>query len=97
LTARTTRDDIDRTSIASYTDLRNCCGAVAFFNFSNIDANRCGVFFFDARTCCGVADGSASRLLALLRQHFLKREAVFLNVLVYSRGSAFRFPSARDD
>jgi hypothetical protein len=33
----------------------------------------------------------------LLRQHFLKRDAVFLSVLVYSGCSAFRFPSARSD
>jgi hypothetical protein len=31
------------------------------------------------------------------RQHFLKREAVFFDVLVYSGCSAFRFPSARSD
>jgi hypothetical protein len=31
------------------------------------------------------------------RQHFLKRDAVFSNVLVYSGCSAYRFPNARSD
>jgi hypothetical protein len=33
----------------------------------------------------------------LVRQHFLKRDAVFSNVLVYSGCSAYRFPNARSD
>jgi hypothetical protein len=41
------------------------------------------------RTCCRVADRCASRALALPRKYFLKREAVFFNVLVYSGCSAF--------
>jgi hypothetical protein len=44
-----------------------------------------------------VADWRALRVLASLRQHFLKLDAVFSNVLVYSGCSAFRFPSARSD
>ena len=39
----------------------------------------------------------ASRALASLRQHFLKLDAVFSYVLVYSGCSAFRFPSARSN
>jgi hypothetical protein len=31
------------------------------------------------------------------RQHFLKRDAVFSDVLVYSGCSAYRFPNARSD
>jgi hypothetical protein len=45
----------------------------------------------------GVADQCASRALTSARQHFLKRDAVFLSVLVYSGCSASRFPSARSD
>ena len=45
----------------------------------------------------GVVDRRASRALTLLRQHFLKQDAVFSTVLVYSGCSAFRFPSARSD
>jgi hypothetical protein len=43
------------------------------------------------------ADERALRVLAQTRQHFLKQDAVFFNVLVYSGCSAFRFPSARSD
>ena len=49
------------------------------------------------RTLCGVVDRRALRALTSRRQHFLKRDAVFFNVLVYSGCSAFRFPSARSD
>ena len=49
------------------------------------------------RALDGVVDGRASRALTSPRQHFLKRDAVFLSVLVYSGCSAFRFPSARSD
>jgi hypothetical protein len=44
-----------------------------------------------------VPDQCASRALTSSRQHFLKRDAVFLSVLVYSGCSASRFPSARSD
>jgi hypothetical protein len=44
-----------------------------------------------------VPDQRASRALTSARQHFLKRDAVFLSVLVYSGCSASRFPSARSD
>jgi hypothetical protein len=46
---------------------------------------------------CGVAEPRASRVGASVRQHFLKRDAVFFDVLVYSGCSASRFPSARSD
>jgi hypothetical protein len=46
--------------------------------------------------CCA-ADERVLRVLAAARQHFLKQDAVFFNVLVYSGCSAFRFPSARSD
>jgi hypothetical protein len=44
-----------------------------------------------------IAIKRAARALTSARQHFLKREAVFFNVLVYSGCSAFRFPNARSD
>jgi hypothetical protein len=44
-----------------------------------------------------VVDRYASGALAPSRQHFLKQDTVFSNVLVYSGCSAFRFPSARSD
>jgi hypothetical protein len=49
------------------------------------------------RTHCGGVDERALRAFIHARQHFLKRDAVFLSVLVYSGCSAFRFPSARSD
>jgi hypothetical protein len=48
-------------------------------------------------TFSGLADERARRTAASSRQHFLKRDAVFFNVLVYSGCRAFRFPSARSD
>ena len=50
-----------------------------------------------ARMHYGVADECAQQVRAWARQHFLKQDAVFFNVLVYSGCSAFRFPSARSD
>jgi hypothetical protein len=50
-----------------------------------------------ARMVHRVPDQRASRALTSARQHFLKRDAVFLSVLVYSGCSASRFPSARSD
>jgi hypothetical protein len=50
-----------------------------------------------ARIRCGVAEARTARVTTLPRQHFLKRDAVFLSVLVYSGCSASRFPSARSD
>ena len=50
-----------------------------------------------ARMVDRVAGECASRALASARQHFLKRDAVFLSVLVYSGCSASRFPSARSN
>ena len=49
------------------------------------------------RRPCRVVASRALRALTSRRQHFLKRDAVFSNVLVYSGCSAFRFPSARSD
>jgi hypothetical protein len=50
-----------------------------------------------ARLVCHLVGERASRALTSVRQHFLKQDAVFLDVLVYSGCSAFRFPSARSD
>jgi hypothetical protein len=46
---------------------------------------------------CPVTYPCATRPLASVRQHFLKLDAVFSSVLVYSGWSASRFPSARSD
>src|ERR1051326_7141292 len=44
-----------------------------------------------------LADARPLRALTLSRQHFLKPDAVFFDVLVYSGCSAFRFPNARSE
>jgi hypothetical protein len=61
---------------------------------------RCGfarIIRIGASMVCRVVDERAWSAPALARQHFLKRDTVFFNVLVYSGCSAFRFPSARSD
>ena len=50
-----------------------------------------------ARIRIAVVDECAQQVRGWARQHFLKQDAVFFNVLVYSRCRAFRFPSARSD
>ena len=50
-----------------------------------------------ARMRIAVGDECAQQVRGEARQHFLKQDAVFFNVLVYSGCSAFRFPSARSD
>jgi hypothetical protein len=61
------------------------------------DAGPARVFRFASRTRCRAFDDATARALTSLRQHFLKLEAVFFDVLVYSGCSASRFPSARSD
>jgi hypothetical protein len=67
----------------------------AMLTFADVDP-AC-VFRYACRTHRRVVDDSASRALTSVRQYFLKLEAVFFDVLVYSGCSASRFPSARSD
>ena len=78
-------------------DSENTCGTVVSRNIDNRVRGFSRALRIELRMHCRVVDQRASRALAMLRQHFLKREAVFLSVLVYSGCSAFRFPSARSD
>jgi hypothetical protein len=91
------RYETDRASIIQFVNQKSTAKKAIFARFTNADARRGGNFFIEARACCELADVGASRALTFARQHFLKREAVFLNVLVYSECSAFRFPSARSE
>jgi hypothetical protein len=50
-----------------------------------------------ARMHCCVAGERALRVVIHARQHFLKQDSVFFDVLVYSGCSASRFPSARSN
>ncbi len=67
----------------------------AILTFADVDPAR--VFRFASRTRRHVADRRAPRALAPVRQRFLKLDAAFFDVLVYSGCSASRFPSARSD
>jgi len=51
---------------------------------TNADADAARVFCIEASVRRRVVQQRALRALALLRQHFLKRDAVFLISLVYS-------------
>ena len=76
---------------------RNACGTGVSFN---LDKCRRRFFAHFSHRLASPRNVVAKRALhppALSRQHFLKRDAVFLSVLVYSGCSAFRFPSARSD
>ena len=76
---------------------RNACGTGIS---CNLDKCRRRFFAHFSHRLASRHDVVARRALhppALSRQHFLKRDAVFLSVLVYSGCSAFRFPSARSD
>jgi hypothetical protein len=64
---------------------------------TNADADAARVSCIDVHTHRGRVERCVARALAPPRQHFLKRDAVFLILLVYSGCSAFRFPSARSD
>jgi hypothetical protein len=55
------------------------------------------IFCVNMRSLRRRFDHRARRAHGEWRQHFLKREAVFFVVLVYSGCSASRFPSARSD
>jgi hypothetical protein len=91
------RYDTDRASIILFVNPKSTAIKAIHAIFANAAARRCGNFFITARARCEVTDVGASRALTFPRQHFLKWEAVFLNVLVYSGCSASRFPSARSD
>ena len=95
--ARVRRDDVARALRVENVNQENSCAAGVS---CNIDKCRCRSllhFLLRVRTRCGACDHRASRALTLRRQHFLKRDAVFFDVLVYSGCSASRFPSARSE
>ena len=66
----------------------------------SVDIIRCAslrVLRFAARRICRANCEQSSHASARSRKHFLKRDAVFFDALVYSGCSASRFPSARSD
>jgi hypothetical protein len=64
---------------------------------TNTDVGGPDVSRIAISTHCAVIAGHAARAVASLRQHFLKWDAVFFDLLVYSGCSASRFPSARSE
>ena len=90
-------DDVGRASIAECTSNENTCSTVASCELTIVGVAFSHVTCISARMHCCVADEPASRALAPVRQHFLKWDSVFFDVLVYSGCSAFRFPSARSN
>ena len=91
------RDDVSRASIAECTSNENTCGTVASCELTIVGVAFSHAACIAAQMSCCVADERASRGLAPLRQHFLKWDSVFFDLLVYSECSAFRFPSARSN
>jgi hypothetical protein len=64
---------------------------------TNADVGCSGVSRISISThCIDIEDGAVCALTSL-RQHFLKWDAVFFDVLVYSGWSVSRFPSARSE
>jgi hypothetical protein len=91
------RSDVEDLSIVE-SQLAETSVAQSFLGIST--PGGCGlsrVFCVAARRDRCVIDERAVIALALPRQHLLKRDAVFFDVLVYSGCSAFRFPGARSE
>ena len=90
-------DDVGRASVVECTSNENTCGTVASCELTIVGVAFLRATCIAVRMNCCVADERASRALAPVRQHFLKWDSVFFDVLVYSGCSAFRFPSARSN
>jgi hypothetical protein len=68
---------------------------LAFSTIAGVDlSGTCRIIMRDHRV---LGNRRALRARKLARQHFLKWEAVFFAVLVYSGCRASRFPNARSD
>jgi len=91
------RNNGDEMPIVDSVNHRNHCGTVTSCNILNCPLRF--VAQFSLRRADGLVCRRSPRVARShpSRQHFLKRDAVFFNVLVYSGCSAFRFPSARSD
>jgi hypothetical protein len=92
-----TCNDIDRVSIVGLQIAKTPAAQSlpAISTIANVAFSRAARIIM--RVNCCVAGERAPRTATLLHQHFLKRDAVFSSVLVYSGCSASRFPSARSD
>jgi hypothetical protein len=91
------RNDTREVLRALRTNTENLCGARAFCNIDICDVEFSRVIRIAPDARRRVVVERVLRAPTLPRQHFLKRDAVFSNVLVYSGCSAYRFPNARSD
>ena len=91
----TTAAEMLRSHHASNTQRPSAIGFAAIL--TNASAGNPRTIRIAASMHRGSAVRRAPRALSPARQHFLKPDTVFFDVLVYSGCSAFRFPSARSD
>ena len=89
--------DVGSVSIVECASNENTCGTAASCKLTIAGVAFSRATCVVARKHRGAADQPASRVRASACQHFLKWDAVFYHVLVYSGCSAFRFPSARSN
>jgi hypothetical protein len=89
--------DLGSVSIVECASNENTCGTAASCKLTIAGVAFSRAAHVVARKHCGAADQPASHVRASARQHFLKWDAVFYHVLVYSGCSASRFPSARSN
>jgi|SRR5450631_109846 hypothetical protein len=89
--------DVGSVSIVECASNENTCGTAASCKLTIAGVAFSRASRVVARKHRGAADQPASRVRASACQHFLKWDAVFYHVLVYSGCSAFRFPSARSN
>jgi hypothetical protein len=89
--------DVGSALIVEYARCENTCGTVVSCKLTIAGVAFARATHVVARKHGGAADQPASHVRGRACQHFLKRDAVFYHVLVYSGCSASRFPSARSD
>jgi hypothetical protein len=70
-------------------------GLSAILTFADVDDAR--ISMIACRACIEDVTAKQASAATRLRQHFLKLDAVFFEVLVYAGKSASRFPNARSD
>jgi hypothetical protein len=85
----TRSDDFSEELIDEKVIFENRCNTAASCNIANSRCSFWCILCFAAQIICHVVCDGASHALAPSRKHFLKRDAVFFDVLVYSECGAF--------
>jgi hypothetical protein len=96
-TVSMSRDEVARAQFVDDVNHENACGTGVSCNLDNRRCSNFGYFSHRLEARCDVVAMRALPAPASPPQHFLKRDSVFFDVLVYSGCSAFRFPGARSD